>query len=88
MNPHTCTALTAGCYRCDLNRDETQAYIDSLKVTTHGVVHDPDCHHVSGPCSSADRWYPQDGDHACKRCLPNGLPAPVTLSASTTEEDQ
>lgn len=25
MSAHTCTTLTDGCYRCDLNRDEIQA---------------------------------------------------------------
>lgn len=76
MTAHTCTTLNPGCYRCELHKDEVNGWIDSLLVTRRGVVHDPDCSHVSGPCSSATKWMPtySRSDRACLSCLPDGLP--------------
>lgn len=76
MTAHTCTSLTDGCYRCDLHRDEIRGYVESLMVTRSGVVHDPDCTFVTGPCSSASKWLPVPArnDRACTRCLDGELP--------------
>lgn len=75
MSEHTCTSLNPGCYRCDLNRDEIRAYVESLVVTKAGVVHDPDCSFVGSLTSTAIAWDPQfSTDRACSRCLPDGLP--------------
>lgn len=74
MSDHTCKELTDGCYRCDLNRDEIRGYIESLRVTRSGVVHDPDCHHLDKSSSSALRWTPHPSDRACLHCLDGELP--------------
>ena len=31
MSAHTCTELTEGCYRCDLNRDELRAIVQEIR---------------------------------------------------------
>ena len=31
MSAHTCTELTEGCYRCDLNRDELRAVVQEIR---------------------------------------------------------
>lgn len=78
MTAHTCTALTPGCFRCDLNSDEIQSWIDTLLVTRSQVVHERDCSFISGVTSSAVPWEPVAGDRACTRCLPDGLPGAVS----------
>ena len=82
MTDHACTELTPGCYRCGLNMDEIQDWAESLVVTRKGVVHEPDCTFVTGPCSSATQWLPTpaQSDRACSRCLPNGLPGVLDWS--------
>lgn len=78
MSAHACTSLTPGCYRCDLNRDEVNAWIETLVVTRRDVVHDPDCSFVGGVMSSAVPWAALGRrDRACSRCLPDGLPTPA-----------
>lgn len=32
MSAHTCTELTDGCYRCDLNRDEMRAMVEEVRA--------------------------------------------------------
>lgn len=76
MTAHTCTTLTDGCYRCELNKDEIRDHLYSLKVTRRGVVHEEWCSFVSGPCSTVVAWLPvpAGNDRACKHCMPEGLP--------------
>lgn len=81
MTDHTHTVITPGCYRCELNLDEMEGYLQSLVVTRSGVVHDPDCHYLfpSTKQSTATSWVFSDmsSDRACKVCLPDGTPKAV-----------
>lgn len=43
MTAHTHREITPGCYRCELNEDEMNAYWDTLIVVySSAKVHDPD----------------------------------------------
>jgi hypothetical protein len=76
VSDHTCKTFAPGCYRCDLNKDEIRSYLYSLRVTSRGVVHEEWCSYIGARWSSVG-WLVngvQDGDRACKRCMPEGLP--------------